>query len=57
MNKNNAKIETEIPKKEILEPEVLPEKDIDTDEFQDAEDNPLDKLNPAELDARKKDFE
>lgn len=57
MNKNNAKIETEIPKKEILEPEVLPDKETETDEFSEAEDNPLDKLNPAELDTRKKDFE
>ena len=59
MKKDNSKHEKDINTTQNLpEPENLPvnDEDIDADESM-GEDNPLDKLSPAELDARKKDFE
>ncbi|HMR00685.1 MAG TPA: sigma-70 family RNA polymerase sigma factor, partial [Ignavibacteria bacterium] len=58
MKKDNSKQERDIKNREVTEPENLPvnEEDIDADDSM-GEDNPLDKLSPAELEARKKDFE
>ena len=63
MKKNNSKKEADIIKQEAREPENLqPENLPENEEFSDGEDNPgednpLDKLTPAELEARKRDFE
>ncbi len=63
MKKDNSKKEAGIIKKEVQEPEavqpdVLQAENLpENDEFSEGEDNPLDKLSPQELEARKRDFE
>lgn len=52
MKKENSKIANNIKNTDLIEPEV-----VETDEYSEGEDNPLDKLSPSELDARKRDFE
>jgi hypothetical protein len=53
LKKNNSKTDNIIKNTELVEPENA----VENDEFAESEDNPLNELNPAELDARKRDFE